>query len=276
MDTSQEIDLFKYLNMWINASSISLNATNDSFIKEDMYTVPIGLVILLAVLYGSISLITVIGNGLLIFVILKDRRMQTVTNIFIANLALADIIIGLFTTPFQFQPALHQRWDLPHFLCRVAPFFKILSVSVSVLTLTIISCDRYIAVMYPLKAGFSKRYAVLWLVLIWGIGIGSSFPEGFYYHVGQVKNGLFGWKPFCMPRWPTENFGKFYHIYLVQVQYLLPLIIISFSYVRIVLRIWGTKTLAGNTQERDNVRQRNKRKVCNNNNDNNYNKFFYV
>ena len=243
-------DLFTYIHAW-----------NNSTVREDIFAVPVGIVVLLAVLYGSISLIAVLGNGLVIFVIAKNRKMQTITNIFIANLALADVIIGMFSTPFQFQPALHQRWDLPEFLCKIAPSFKTLSVNVSVFTLTVIAIDRYVAVLYPLKAGFSKKTASLGLALIWIIGIASSLPEALYYKFqytyDQAINDL---KPFCHDGWPTENFGKYYHLYIFIVQYLLPLFVINFSYIRIAVRIWGTKQ-PGHATETDNVRQRNKRKV---------------
>jgi leucokinin receptor len=56
--------------------------------------------VLIIILYTLISIITVFGNTLTIIVIQKNRRMQNVTNYFISNLALADIVIGLFVTPF--------------------------------------------------------------------------------------------------------------------------------------------------------------------------------
>ena len=43
---------------------------------------------------------------MVILIVLTSRRMQTVTNYFIANLALADVVIGLFSIPFQFQVAI--------------------------------------------------------------------------------------------------------------------------------------------------------------------------
>jgi len=115
--------------------------------------------------------------------------------------------------------------------------------------------------MYPLKAGFSKRYAILGLLLIWIIGIASSFPEGYYHNIAYVVDPALGdFKPFCQTEWPTENFGKYYHLYLMIVQYLCPLLAINFTYARIACRIWGTQA-PGNPIERDNVRQRNKKKV---------------
>lgn len=66
-----------------------------------LYDVPAGVIVLLSVFYGSISVLAVAGNSLVIWIVLTSRRMQNVTNCFIANLALADIVIALFAIPFQ-------------------------------------------------------------------------------------------------------------------------------------------------------------------------------
>lgn len=125
------------------------NLTSDNVdTMDNPFQVSTGILSLLAVLYGFISLLAVIGNTLVIIVILKTKTMQSITNIFIANLALGDVLIGIFSIPFQFQAALLQRWVVPYFLCPVAPFIKNLTVCVSVFTLAVIAIDRYIAVMY--------------------------------------------------------------------------------------------------------------------------------
>ena len=55
-------------------------------------------------------------------------NFQSVTNYFIANLALADVIIGVFAIPFQFQAALLQTWEhLPDLLCPFCPFFQVIT-----------------------------------------------------------------------------------------------------------------------------------------------------
>jgi leucokinin receptor len=85
----------------------------------------------------------VVGNTLVIWVVASSRSMQNVTNFFIANLAVSDVIIAIFCIPFQFYAALLQRWDLPEFMCKFCPFAQILSVNVSIFTLVAISLDRY-------------------------------------------------------------------------------------------------------------------------------------
>lgn len=71
------------------------------FVTETLYDVPTGMIVLLSFLYGSISVLAVVGNFLVMWVVATSRRMQSVTNCYIANLALADIVIGLFAVPFQ-------------------------------------------------------------------------------------------------------------------------------------------------------------------------------
>lgn len=66
-----------------------------------LYDVPVQIIVLLSIFYGSISLLAVIGNSLVIWIVATTRQMQTVTNLFIANLALADVVIGMFVIPFQ-------------------------------------------------------------------------------------------------------------------------------------------------------------------------------
>ena len=109
------------------------------------------MVVLLAVVYCATSLTAVLGNSTVIFIVLTSRRMQvltlpflmvcthmmicstllfqSVTNFFIANLALADVIIGLLVIPFQFQAAFLQIWTLPDFLCSFCPFFQVKDIS---------------------------------------------------------------------------------------------------------------------------------------------------
>lgn len=108
---------------YLNNVTSSFNLTGSNL--SHPYDVPTGLICLLGFLYGIISLLAVLGNALVIVIIAKNRRMHTVTNIFIANLAVADVIIGMFSIPFQFQAALLQRWVLADFMCSLAPMVQV-------------------------------------------------------------------------------------------------------------------------------------------------------
>lgn len=53
-------------------------------------------------MYITIFLIAVFGNGIVCFIVCTSSRMQTVTNYFIANLALSDMLMAFFCIPFSF------------------------------------------------------------------------------------------------------------------------------------------------------------------------------
>lgn len=143
---------------------------------ESMFEVPTNLLILLSLLYGSISLIAVIGNALVIWIVVTTRQMHTVTNFFIGNLAMADVVIGLFSIPFQFQAAVLQRWDLPRFMCPFCPFVQVLSVNVSIFTLTAIAIDRHKAILNPLRARSSKHASKIVIGIIWTMSLFLAAP----------------------------------------------------------------------------------------------------
>lgn len=81
--------------------SIVIVSDEIDWVSEDKYEIPIAVLVLLSIAYGTISFLAVVGNSLVMWIIATSRRMQNVTNFFIANLALADIVIGLFAIPFQ-------------------------------------------------------------------------------------------------------------------------------------------------------------------------------
>ena len=251
-------DLYDNMSL-LNNSDLWLGNQTDT-----LYAVTPGIVILLSLLYGSISLVTVLGNLLVILVICKNQSMRTVTNFYIANLSVADVIIGVLGIPFQFQAALLQRWDLPHFLCPVAPFVKELTVNVSIMTLAVISIDRYRAVIYPLKPRCSRRVAHIVMAIVWSFSLLVALPAAIVFRVIYIPMEGGVYKPFCFPVFPSlwgVELGRPYRLGLVIIQYFFPLIIICFAYIRIIHKIWLTKAPGLAVDSRDQIMNRNKRKV---------------
>jgi hypothetical protein len=82
-------------------SNFTLNFSNHSNDFSNSYEVKWYIKTLLSLIYGLISVLSVFGNGLIIWAVRRNKRMHNVTNYFISNLAMADVVIGLFATPFQ-------------------------------------------------------------------------------------------------------------------------------------------------------------------------------
>lgn len=131
-------------------SSLDANASYANFTgncKNDMA----GLYILVQLLYILVCILGLFGNTLVIYVVLRFSKMQTVTNMYIVNLAIADecFLIGI---PFLIVTMNLQSWPFGDVLCK----FYMASTSINQFTssifLMIMSADRYVAVCHPISA----------------------------------------------------------------------------------------------------------------------------
>lgn len=109
-------------------------------------------------MYIIIFLTAVIGNGIVCFIVQSSPRMRTVTNYFIVNLAVGDMLMALFCIPFSsISLFVLNYWPFGEILCRFVNYSQAVSVLVSAYTLVAISMDRYIAIMWPLRPRITKR-----------------------------------------------------------------------------------------------------------------------
>lgn len=81
--------------------------------------------------YALIIITSILGNFLVCYVIIKMRRMHTVTNLFILNLAVSDLLITCLNIPFSLVRLLMDDWPLGSVLCQLLPFVQVTAVYVS-------------------------------------------------------------------------------------------------------------------------------------------------
>jgi hypothetical protein len=74
--------------------------------------------------YAIIFLIGLIANIFVIVVIIKCRRMRTLTNRFLLNLAISDLLATLICLPPTAYHYYDKRWIFGEFLCRFVPFIQ--------------------------------------------------------------------------------------------------------------------------------------------------------
>lgn len=100
------------------------------------------------VLYAIVCMVGLVGNSLVIYVVLRFSKMQTVTNMYILNLALADemFLIGL---PFLIVTLMFKQWVFGGLMCKVYMTTTSINQFTSSLLLTVMSADRFVAVVHP-------------------------------------------------------------------------------------------------------------------------------
>lgn len=82
------------------------------------------------------------GNAIVIWVVVAHKRMRTVINYFLVNLAVADALISVFNTLFNFVYMINNNWPFGRGYCRFAQFIAPCTISASVFTFMAIAIDR--------------------------------------------------------------------------------------------------------------------------------------
>ena len=82
------------------------------------------------------------GNFIVIWIVMAHKRMRTVTNYFLVNLAVADAMISLLNTLFTSVYLMYQDWWFGDAYCKFTNFISVCTISASVLTFMAIAIDR--------------------------------------------------------------------------------------------------------------------------------------
>lgn len=98
---------------------------------------------MLVVLYSITALLAFFGNLFALMVLLIMKRTSHDLRKYLANLAIADISMALFSIPFTYTDFMFGRWIFPAFLCPMVQFVQIIAVFVSTYTLIAIGVGRY-------------------------------------------------------------------------------------------------------------------------------------
>ncbi|KAI9580786.1 hypothetical protein GQX74_013287 [Glossina fuscipes] len=114
-----------------------------------------------AIVFGIMLLVAITGNCIVLWIVTGHRSMRTVTNYFLLNLSIADLLMSSLNCIFNFIFMLNSDWPFGAFYCTVNNFMANVTVSTSVFTLVAISFDRYIAIVHPLKRRTSRRKCCL-------------------------------------------------------------------------------------------------------------------
>uniref|UniRef100_A0A8C5SAI9 G protein-coupled receptor 183 n=1 Tax=Laticauda laticaudata TaxID=8630 RepID=A0A8C5SAI9_LATLA len=133
--------------------------------------------ILLPTFYSVIFIIAVLGNGLALIVIIKNRKKINSTTIYSTNLVVSDL---LFTTALPTRIvyyALGFHWPLGEVLCKITALFFYINIYAAVNFMTCLSIDRFVAVVHPLKTKFRKvKSAIYIFCFVWFLVFAQTLP----------------------------------------------------------------------------------------------------
>uniref|UniRef100_A0A8C5X998 Substance-P receptor n=1 Tax=Malurus cyaneus samueli TaxID=2593467 RepID=A0A8C5X998_9PASS len=242
MDDSPPLEAeLEHLNASLNESS------------ANPFVQPPWQVALWAVAYALVVLVAVVGNVVVMWIIVAHKRMRTVTNYFLVNLAFAEASMAALNTVVNFSYAVHNEWYYGAFYCRFHNFFPIAAVFASIYSMTAIALDRSVL-------GAAAPRALGWVVIavIWLLAFLLAFPQGYFSVMAELPGRLV-----CLVEWPEPGgavSGKTYHFCMTVLLYLLPLLVIGCAYAVVGRTLWASE-IPGDSSDRYHEQVSAKRKV---------------
>ncbi|NWH60230.1 NMUR1 protein, partial [Geococcyx californianus] len=223
------------------------------------------------VIYLLIFVVGAVGNMLTCIVILRHRFMRTPTNYYLFSLAVSDLLVLLLGMPLE----LYDMWsNYPFLLGTSGCYFKTLLFEAvcfaSILNVTALSVERYIAVVHPLKAKYvvTRNHAKKVIIIIWVLSVICSIPNTSLHGLqplyvpgrGQVPDS-----EICTLVKPRLTYNLIIQITTI-VFFFLPMGTISILYLLIGLQLKKEKMLEAlgaksvSSRDRHNAREQKKTK----------------
>ncbi|XP_045447006.1 tachykinin-like peptides receptor 99D [Melitaea cinxia] len=218
--------------------------------------------VLWTVLFAGMVVVATVGNIVVIWIVLANKRMRSVTNYFLVNLSVADAMVSTLNVTFNFTYMLYSDWPFGHFYCKFCQFIAVLSITASVFTLMAISIDRYVAIMKPLRPRLGKRATLGIAAAIWAGSSIISSPNFIYFTIFEEKFEDGTNRRVCFAQWPDgnttySNIEYGYNVTFMILTYFLPIISMTYTYAKVGVELWGSKSIGECTQRQlDNVKSK--------------------
>ncbi|KAJ8419167.1 hypothetical protein AAFF_G00006660 [Aldrovandia affinis] len=193
--------------------------------------------VFLPVIYALALVVGLAGNSLVVAIYAYYKRLKTMTDVYILNLAVADLLL-LLTLPFWAADAVN-GWELGVGMCKVTSALYGMNFSCGMLFLACISLDRYLAVSNSAVArAVRRRHCLVVCLTVWAVSVVLGLPDMAFATVrqGSTRKSCILVYPSSMAR-PTKATLE---ILEVMLGFLLPFLVMLFCYSRVARALQGT------------------------------------
>ncbi|KAM7388334.1 hypothetical protein PAMP_024514 [Pampus punctatissimus] len=194
--------------------------------------------IAIPVFFSVVITLSLTGNILVLVILALYENLKSLTNIFILNLAISDLV---FTTGLPFWAIYHMwGWLFSEIVCKTVTFVFFTGFYSSILLLTVMTIYRYLAVVHPLSELCAQKLinGIFVSVLLWIISIVAALPSLFHTSLVSVphNNKYTTGCEYKDKMWERISVSQ-QNIFL-----LVAFVVMAFCYIRILDKIKRTRS----------------------------------
>ncbi|KAM8887219.1 5-hydroxytryptamine receptor 7 isoform 1-T1 [Spinachia spinachia] len=181
--------------------------------------------ILIGVMLAIITAVTVMGNTLVVIAVCVVKKLRQPSNYLLVSLAVADLSVAIVVMPFVIVTDLTGgEWLFGEVFCNIFIAMDVMCCTASIMTLCVISVDRYLGITRPLTypARQNGQLMAKMILGVWLVSASITLPP----FCGWAKNvhtaGV------CLI---SQDFG--YTIYSTAVAFYIPMLVMLVMYYKI-------------------------------------------
>ncbi|CAH3024379.1 unnamed protein product [Porites evermanni] len=208
--------------------------------------------------------VSLMANSFIALIVYKTPTLRKPINYFIANMAMSDLLYSMFWIPFALSALHTASWPIGGkfglALCKLNPFFRNVSIIVSIQNLILIAVNRFGAVVFPLRSPLIKsKLCPFFISATWIVAAAIFSPYLFAYQLVEFSGEMW-----CLPRWKkafgeSSSFADYVVTDPILFTYIpLVLLVLLYSIILIKVKIQAHPgEQSANTQQQRNRRNRN-------------------
>uniref|UniRef100_A0A7M4FVR6 G-protein coupled receptors family 1 profile domain-containing protein n=1 Tax=Crocodylus porosus TaxID=8502 RepID=A0A7M4FVR6_CROPO len=181
-------------------------------------------------LYSLVVIFGLAGNALVVLILIKYKRLKSMTDIYLLNLAISDLLF-VFSLPFWAYQAAH-NWIFGDAMCKILSGIYCLGFYSGIFFIILLTIDRYLAIVHAVFALKARTvvYGILASVVVWIVSALVAVPGITFY--GSTNNNMV-----CSLNLPSDKmkqWKQFMTLLMNTVGLFIPLIVMIFCYTAII------------------------------------------
>ncbi|XP_006628323.1 motilin receptor [Lepisosteus oculatus] len=206
---------------------------------------PVSTLIPVTIIFIFLFLVGVTGNTMTILIIQRYKDMKTTTNLYLSSMAVSDLAIFL-SLPFDvYRLWKYIPWVFGEVVCRMSHYINEGCTYATILHITALSIERYLAICFPLKAKVvvTKRRVKYIILFLWTFALLSATPVLFMYGV-EYENSTspdYNTQQCTYTSYAVSSGLLYTMIWLSTIYFFFPMLCLTFLYGSIGRKLWKSR-----------------------------------